>query len=175
MEMKAVHRLIFLLFAYTACAKPGGNVPAPPAGDSANRIPRDSVMAIIDTEATLFPGRSNQAVHRLGRLFGAVTQHVRRYQRLPVSMDEIRETSSFPASAVVDPWQTAVRYRVSGDYFELRSAGEDRQFDTDDDVFTIGLSGRDDPCVIREAQGNLLDFSAQVPRCAVPESWGVEP
>ncbi|MBW3571961.1 MAG: hypothetical protein KY467_12730 [Gemmatimonadetes bacterium] len=132
-------------------------------------------MEIVDTEATLFPGRPNQAVHRLGRLLGAVTQHVRRYQRLPVSMEEIRGSGSFSASAVVDPWQTPVRYRVYGDYFELRSAGEDRQFDTNDDVYTIGLSGRDDPCLIREAQGNLLDFSAQVPRCTVPQSRGVEP
>jgi hypothetical protein len=37
-------------------------------------------------------------------------------------------------SDLVDDWGTAIRYAVTGDGYEIRSAGPDRTFDTLDDI-----------------------------------------
>ena len=34
----------------------------------------------------------------------------------------------------LDPWKSSYRYRLTKDYYELRSAGPDQKFDTADDI-----------------------------------------
>jgi hypothetical protein len=132
--------LVLLITAAAACALTE-QTDVPPGPGSHDPVFRASAMLY-----TLV-----REVDRLGRDAGS----------LPRTLAEVRDA---PGIALVDPWGTMYRYSVTENEFEIRSAGRDSSFESDDDVVAIGRLGRTLPCEVRSA--TLVTRNDNVaPRC----------
>jgi hypothetical protein len=154
----AAAQLILLLLAVFACG-PGGQrkaphpaqTPIPPIMDP--RRPGDPMYGSFATD---------QIIH-MTLLEQRIYDFVHFNQRLPSSLDELGPFAP-DADRRFDEWHHRVAYRVVGDSYELRSAGADGVFLTNDDIVDQGLRGRYDPCWTFVA-GITTDFSNKPPVC----------
>jgi hypothetical protein len=94
------------------------------------------VMALIDHAFGSYrcpssPTRS--AKLRILDLHAGLSHHHIDKNRCPTPGDLIREKYTHPHN-LVDPWGTSIAYWCLPGDFEIRSAGPDKFFDTDDDV-----------------------------------------
>jgi len=71
-----------------------------------------------------------------------------------------------------DIWRMPVRYQRGAREFEVRSAGPDGAFDSDDDIVVTGQLGRTLECAFRTAQG-MVTCDEPPPPC--PEAPGTDP
>lgn len=53
---------------------------------------------------------------------------------MPQNMDEFREVTKFPEKSTLDKWGTQIDFESSDDTMTFYSAGEDKTFDTEDDI-----------------------------------------
>lgn len=66
---------------------------------------------------------------------GQIAIYERKNGRLPDTLDDLGEPSPDNVYFPVDPWGTGIKYTLSSDgTFELRSAGPDKFFGTEDDI-----------------------------------------
>lgn len=77
----------------------------------------------------------------------AVDGYARPHGELPATLDPVIATGE--AGPDADVWGRHLRYRPGGLRFEVRSAGSDGLFDTDDDIVALGQLGRTVPCQVR--------------------------
>jgi hypothetical protein len=146
------------------------DVPGPPVTlPSPDTVPTASTIS--DTEMDLAGGPENATAIRLGNLVLHVNRYSQRLGSLPFELAPVLASSSRAASLGVDLWGRAVRYTHTRTAFELRSSGADAEFETPDDIWTIGEFGRDAPCVthIKERR---IDFADITPPCSLPASPG---
>jgi hypothetical protein len=108
-------------------------------------------------------GDSAAAVARnLAQMVLLIDQHGRPSKQLAPTLEPVLERFEFGHRA--DLWGTDYLYRREGIRFELRSAGRDRTFQTDDDIVAQGQLGRSRPCAIRYESKIYQDPAA--PACA---------
>jgi hypothetical protein len=119
--------------AVCGCVPSHGNPPVPPPVALTRR---DSVRAAW-------------------RLVYAYTRAVDHYARakgeLPATLEPV--VARGEAGPDTDVWGRRLRYRSTGLRFEVRSAGADGTFDTNDDIVALGQVGRKEPCEIRDEFG----------------------
>lgn len=124
-----------------------------------------AACALIErTDVPPGPG-SHDPVFRASSMLYSLVQEVDRLGRNAGSLPgTLAEVSDAPGIALVDPWGTTYRYSVTENEFEIRSAGRDSSFESDDDVVAIGRLGRSLPCEVRSE--TLVTRSDNVaPRC----------
>lgn len=122
-------------------------------------VVRDTVRpgSMSDTEIGMLGGPANASGARLGDLQHIVYEFGVEQGRLPATLEEAiaaerRRSSHLGAdftSLRQDLWGREVRYTHRVTMFELRSAGEDAEFGTPDDILVIGQQGREKPCFAR--------------------------
>lgn len=159
------------LAAAAACAVPGAPPPRTPPGErtAPTQIadtPR-TVVVIGDTEATLYGGPGNATVQKLGYIHNHLFAMAQTQSTPPADIQQVLTARGVPRSALVDSWGTEIRYYVSADHIELRSAGPDGEFRSLDDVVVAGIFGRRNPCLIRTTDGRILDFSEGSEECKI--------
>ncbi len=101
------------------------------------------IMAMIATGVTvavlpaLGDAKSDLARSNVGAIKSAAEMHLLRGRDCPGSVDELVEARRLPDSTETnDPWGTPYSVQCSGQNIVVTSAGEDGEFDTEDDVST---------------------------------------
>lgn len=84
------------------------------------------------------------AVRQLAQLVLLIDRYSRSGGELPESISPVVERFTFATSR--DPWGIDVRYIRMDRRYELRSAGQDRTFLSEDDIVVMGQLGRNMPC-----------------------------
>ena len=92
------------------------------------------VMALADNAFVSYrcPSLTRTAKLRIREVQSALAQYQIDQNRCPTPgdlIDEIRHPGS-----LVDPWSTSIAYWCHGEDVEVRSAGPDKLFSTDDDI-----------------------------------------
>jgi hypothetical protein len=82
-----------------------------------------------ENDERFWPDPREREGYRLRELSHRLQVYARDHGGLPQQLSAVDTTR-----LSVDPWKTMVRYSANGPILELRSAGPDGQFDTDDDV-----------------------------------------
>jgi hypothetical protein len=72
---------------------------------------------------------------------------------LPLSLRPVPSFSSLNMDEIGDIWRRPVRYHHHDRDFEVRSAGADGEFDTNDDIVVNGRLGQTLPCAFRTERG----------------------
>jgi hypothetical protein len=107
----------------------------------------------------------------LGALQGRVWAYLQENRQLPRALDEVLANDQ----RAVDAWDRPIAYRQSEDLYELRSAGEDGQLYSEDDVYMTAHASRIRPCVLVVA-GRTYDYSDGAVVCAsVLHGWPRSP
>ena len=86
---------------------------------------------------------------RLVRIARAIDGIGRDYGALPNTLEPVPSLSRLESQEIGDAWGRPIRYRKSGAEFEVRSAGPDGVFDSDDDLSVAGELGANLPCEFR--------------------------
>jgi hypothetical protein len=111
-------------------------------------------------------GDRAEAVSLTSRILYGIVQALDAYGReagtLPEHLAELSEAGT------EDAWGRKLHYAESGLRFEVRSAGPDGRFGTDDDIVATGQVGRNRPCEIR-SEASVTRWEEFAPRCA-PDS-----
>jgi hypothetical protein len=102
---------------------------------------------------------------RLVRIARAVDGAGRDLGGLPLNLQPVSSFSRLSDTEIGDIWGRAVRYRVQGQEFEVRSAGMDGRFDTEDDIAVTGQLGRTLRCTFRSERG-VVACDEPPPPCA---------
>ena len=103
----------------------------------------------VDDELDLSPTARFWTASRLSIISHSLDEYRRVHGRLPVQLDDLcipdGRLCSYqrPEKWVRDPWCTPIRYRVTADSIELRSAGPDTVFNTADDLLLDNPSPAD--------------------------------
>jgi len=104
--------VVIVILMLTGCSRPHESVPA-------TQVQMDSLAAAISmfqTDQDRFPTNLAELLPITNGWGGA------------------RATGYIKASALTDPWGTAIQYTATSNSWQLRSAGRDTQFDTADDI-----------------------------------------
>jgi hypothetical protein len=93
------------------------------------------VMALIDNALVSYrcPAPTKMATQRILEVQSGLAQHQITESRCPTPGDLISGKYMHPGS-LVDPWGTGIAYWCHGEDLEIRSAGPDKLFNTDDDI-----------------------------------------
>jgi hypothetical protein len=83
---------------------------------------------------------------------------------LPLSLRPVPSFSKLDMEAIGDIWRRPVRYHRQDRDFEVRSAGPDGEFDTDDDIAVNGQLGQTLPCAFRTSRG-MVTCNEPPPPC----------
>ena len=144
--------------AASACAAPisPGRVDTPPPGPTK--------VVVSDTEIDLAGSADNATAVRLGDLVHYVATFAGASDSLPSSLESVIENQPRIVRLATDVWGRVVRYTPTGSTFELRSAGRDGAFDTPDDVWSVGRSGRSVPCVTYVGD-RRIEYTHAAPPC----------
>lgn len=123
-------------FVLMACANPERET---------STADRDSTAlpTLVDNvpESVRFAGDSIRwAQFRLQGVEDNVMIFLENFGRLPDSLEQavlLPPGMPIERSYRFDPWGNRLRYQRTNDGFELRSAGSDRMFDTEDDLYLV--------------------------------------
>lgn len=115
-----------------ACGgRPSAPVPVHPPDTARVDTP---VVAVVDTESTIWPDPVHRTWARLESVQHLIAQFEKATGRLPERLDEVLPTESAPAAMRVDAWGNPLRYDVAGTSYTITAAGPDRAFGTADDL-----------------------------------------
>lgn len=127
----------------------------PPCGAEASivvlpRCPQLSAGTRLDDEVPPTASDSMRVMGlRLVRIARALDGAGRDLGGLPLSLRPVPSFSRLSMEEIGDIWGRPVRYSHQSRHLEVRSAGPDGAFDTDDDIAVTGQLGRTLPCVFR--------------------------
>lgn len=130
-----------------ACTPP----PTPPPSAAFHHQPetrRDSVL---------------EAANHLGRVVHLLDRYARPTGNLPETLEPV--LASFPHLPARDLWGNRIRYSPAGLRYELRAAGPDGEFNTADDIVSLGQLGRVFPCETRHLFG-AIRYEDSSPPCS---------
>jgi len=147
--MKIVRLAAAFTLSAAACAaqNPAPAAPPAPSGpqaqacvDSVVGSPAMSLQVMRQTEQQYWPQPIAREQYRLTMLSERLGAHLREGHPFPVSVDEFAPPiAEVPWLSTCDPWGHRVRVARQGREFELRSAGPDGVFQTEDDLVQTGL------------------------------------
>jgi hypothetical protein len=80
------------------------------------------------------PARPKLAALRVGGVHAALTQYQIERGRCPTGRGDLIDGKYLNARDLVDPWGTSIAYWCHADEMQIRSAGPDKLFNTDDDI-----------------------------------------
>ena len=91
-----------------------------------------------DTEMDLFPDPRERTQHRMRFYYRFIREYRRDHGRLPERLEQLLSPAgSLPSEVNVDAWGHSFLYTPRGEGYEIRSAGPDGNFGTDDDMVTV--------------------------------------
>ncbi len=99
------------------------------------------VPAVVSSRARLKSENLSTTRHRMVALRNVINLYQVDHDGYPPTLGVLVTTQAFGRSylkanqSLEDSWGTALRYTSSVDSYEVRSAGRDRTFDTEDDIF----------------------------------------
>jgi hypothetical protein len=141
-----------LAFALTAACAASQAVPAQPAPagsraqtciDSVTGNAAMPVAVMRQTEQHYWPDPKAREAYRLTMLQERMGAYVREGHPFPQRVDEFAPpVAEVPWLSTCDPWGHRVRLSRTDTQFDLRSAGPDGVFDTEDDIFRSDLIPR---------------------------------
>lgn len=156
---KALLRMAVHMWAAGAGACGGIRGQQPPITPESGEVKGDTVRSRIrsSSEIERFGGATNATGARLGDLQHIIYEYALDQGALPATIEAAitaeshrsRELGADFTSLYLDLWGRGVRYTPRGAMFEVRSAGEDAEFGTMDDIAVVGQQGRETPCVAR--------------------------
>jgi hypothetical protein len=158
--------LMLVIVGFVSCTPklPEQQAPSPvEPGEAESGTPRHAIVS--DREVELFGGLNNATAVRLGNLQAFVFRFAQCHGHLPDELEPVVQGSSTAQLFFQDMWHRTVRYSRAGKSYELRSAGEDGIFHTDDDVWVSSVIGRDRPCIMHTPERT----TRLVPSCEEPE------
>ncbi len=96
-------------------------------------------LTLEDVSEALFNAEGDQARIQMGEMAKAILLYKLTTKRVPDSLNDLtaqdENGEAYLEEVPSDPWDTPYEYRPDGRRrYSLRSAGPDRQLDTDDDV-----------------------------------------
>jgi len=97
-----------------------------------------SAFGMMVVEEILFgyrcPAGPNLAALRVGGVHAALTQYQSEKGWCPTTSDDLIHGKYVNARELVDPWGTSIAYWCHDKAMQVRSAGPDKLFNTDDDI-----------------------------------------
>ena len=140
-----------------ACAAPASRAPTPPPRVAQEQAPPRFIAEHISTPRDSIL----ETAARMTSLVEFVDAHGRPSRNLPSTLEPVQRDRPGLAG---DIWGRSFRYVPRGLHFELRSAGPDASFETDDDVVMLGQLGRSIPCEVR-MMGRVVRREDRAPPC----------
>lgn len=159
-----VASIVLMVPSFTGCRASGKHGTVLPPSRQTDTIPAE-VVTMSDTEVELARGPENATAMRLGNLVLHVNRYGQTTGSLPQDLTPVIGTSSRNALLSTDLWGRPARYTRVGVTFELRSAGEDGEFNSPDDVWVTGQFGRDVACTM-QIKDRRIDFPEFEPPCS---------
>lgn len=153
--------LLTLTLALGSCGPGRAGVSPVPNQDT---VATPSRITVSDTEVGLAGSPENATAIRLGNLVLHVSRYGQAAGALPLELEPVLANSSRAASQATDLWGRRARYSPAVRSFELRSAGADGEFATQDDIWVRGELGRDAPCETH-IKDRRIDYSDIGPPC----------
>lgn len=111
-------------------------------------IPIPPTLHPVQPGEPMYGSFQQDAIIRLEALQGWLYRYQQRYGKLPATLDDFAPTRAHESDLRYDPWQHLVRFRVAGEGYEIRSAGEDGVFSNADDIILQGQRGRREACLL---------------------------
>lgn len=129
-----------------ACTTAGAKRLPPALPATVDTIPVPPPLHPVQPGEPIYGSFQQDAIIRLEALQGWLYRYQQRHGKLPATLDEFAPTRTRESDLRYDPWQHLVRFRVAGEGYEIRSAGEDGVFLNADDIILQGQRGRREAC-----------------------------
>jgi hypothetical protein len=108
--------------------------------DSITGNPAMTAASLVAAERQGWPEPGARAEYRLTMLQERLSAWQHEEHRIPLQLTEFAPpVAEVPWLSTCDPWSHRVAFTPRGDEYELRSAGPDGTFGTDDDVVRRGM------------------------------------
>jgi hypothetical protein len=138
------------LVTLAACVGPASpKAGMPGGGDGTRAAPKPVVttprsLVIADTEREIWPDAADRTQVRMAELRRFIADYREGHGRLPAGLADFLPRvprSRWLMQYDQDGWDRPLRYELRGEDYEIRSAGPDAVFGSDDDIFVTMQRG----------------------------------